>query len=87
MDPRRLFFPASCEVIEGLEVRMDPTKTPRNLPPAQASVFLVLLWPDGEGSWAGRVKDTRTGVEHPFGELEELLSWLENHQDTHRRSA
>jgi hypothetical protein len=47
-------------------------------------VYLVLLWPDEAGHWEGRIKDARTGVEHPFSTLEELLSWLENHKEQRR---
>lgn len=59
--------------------------THKSLPPSQRPVFLVLLWPDESGDWEGRIKDAKTGVEHPFFELEELLSWLENHNQ--RRQA
>lgn len=62
--------------------------TPRNLPPPKSPVYLVLLWPDEAGHWEGRIKDARTGLEHPFFELEALLSWLESEQDrTNRRLA
>jgi hypothetical protein len=51
-------------------------------------VYLVLLWPDGAGNWEGRIKDAKTGAEIPFGEIEELVSWLEAHKnDESRRSA
>lgn len=50
-------------------------------------MYLVLLWPDEVGRWEGRIKDAKTGAEIPFGELEELVSWLEAHKDESRRSA
>jgi hypothetical protein len=56
----------------------------RNLPPARSPVYLVLLWPDVTGQWEGRIKDARSGVEHPFYGLNELLSWLERHQEPRR---
>lgn len=52
--------------------------TPRHLPPPKSPVYLVLLWRDETGRWEGRIKDARTGAEHPFYAIEELLSWLEN---------
>lgn len=58
--------------------------THRNLPPAKAPVYLVLLWPDETGHWEGRIKDAKTGNEQPFYELEELLSWLEAHKQRRR---
>lgn len=68
--------------------RMAQEPTPRNLPRAQGPVYLVLLWPDEAGNWEGRIKDAKTGAEIPFGELEELVSWLEAHKnDESRRSA
>lgn len=57
----------------------------RNLPPPKSPVYLVLLWRDEAGRWEGRIKDAKTGTEHPFSAIEELLSWLENH--TQRRLA
>ncbi len=54
--------------------------TPLNLLPPRSPVFLVLLWLDEAGHWEGRIKDARMGLEHPFFEFEELLSWLENHK-------
>jgi|GEM_PF-1547102 len=56
----------------------------RSLPPAKSPVYLVLLWLDGRGQWEGRIKDARTGVEHPFNGLGELLSWLEKYQEPRR---
>lgn len=52
----------------------------RNLPPPKSPVYLVLLWPDTLGHWEGRIKDAKTGTEYTFSEIEELLSWLENHK-------
>ncbi|HEU4742062.1 MAG TPA: hypothetical protein VFS50_10755 [Meiothermus sp.] len=54
----------------------DPT--PRNLPPAQGPVYLVLSWPDAvrvsprsgvAGGGEGQIKDAKTGAEIPFREL------------------
>ena len=56
----------------------------RNLPPPKSPVYLVLLWPDAFGHWEGRIKDAKTGTEHTFSEIEELLSWLENHKEQRR---
>jgi len=56
----------------------------RTLPPAKLPVYLVLLWQGGTGRWEGRIKDARTGVEHPFNGLGELLSWLARHQEPRR---
>lgn len=56
----------------------------RNLPPPKMPVYLVLLWQVEAGRWQGRIKDARTGVEHPFWAIEELLSWLENHAEQRR---
>ncbi len=56
----------------------------RSLPPAKLPVYVVLLWSDGAGHWEGRIKDAKTGVEHPFSAIEELLSWLENHKEQRR---
>ena len=59
---------------------------PRSLPPAKSPVYLVLLWPDQSGEWEGRIKDARTGVEQPFHELGELLSWLNTHKQERRKA-
>lgn len=59
--------------------------TSRLLPRAQGPVYLVLLWPDRTGNWEGRIKDAKTGAEFSFGELEELMSWLEAHKNGENR--
>lgn len=63
---------------------MERESAHRNLPPPHAPAYVVLLWSNAAGQWEGRVKDAKTGVEHPFSAIEELLSWLENHKEQRR---
>lgn len=48
-------------------------------------MYLVLLWPNEAGRWAGRIKVAKTGAEIPFSGIEELLSWLEAHKNDEPR--
>lgn len=63
--------------VEEAKEAMEPTTTPRHLAPAVGPVYLVLLWPQ-DREWQGRIKDVRSGAEHPFASLSELWQWLQS---------